>query len=95
MTNHTYTAVVVKEEERKGRKSINLTIVSTNNHHAGFGPWTANIFISMVGLPEAAWSNDDKDKKEEDDKSYLHSSSCYIQQQNHNSKQSTISDFMA
>ena len=74
------------KEEGRGRNSINLAIVSANNHYAGFGPGTANIFRKMVGLPEAAWS------KEDDDKSYLHSSSQSIQ--DHNSKQSTISDFM-
>jgi hypothetical protein len=50
-------------------------------------PGTANIFRKMVGLPEAT-SN-----KEEDDKSYLHSSSTNAHQQHH-SKQRTISDFM-
>jgi hypothetical protein len=70
-------------EEGGRRRSINLAIVSANNHYAGFGPGTANIFRKMVGLPEAAWS------KDEDDKSYLHSSSN-IQ----DPKQSTISDFM-
>jgi uncharacterized protein YecE (DUF72 family) len=74
------------KEEGRGRNSINIAIVSTNNHYAGFGPGTANIFKKMVGLPEAAWS------KEDDDKSHLHSSSQSIQ--DHNSKQSTISDFM-
>jgi DNA-binding NarL/FixJ family response regulator len=40
----------------------------------------------MVGLPEAKWN------KQEDDKSYLHSSSSNVHQWHHNSKQSTISD---
>ena len=73
--------------EGGGRKSINLAIASANNHYAGFGPGTANIFRKMVGLSEATWS------KEEDDKSYLHSSSSNVHQQHHNSKQSTLSDF--
>jgi len=77
---------VVKEEGGGRRRNINLAIVSANNHYAVFGPETANIFRKMVGLPEATWS------KEEDDKSYLHSSS-YIQQ-NHDSNQSTLSDFV-
>jgi hypothetical protein len=41
----------------------------------------------MVGLPEAMWSKKKENKKEEDDKPYLHSS--IIQ----DPKQSTISDF--
>jgi hypothetical protein len=44
----------------------------------------------MVGLPEVVWSKDeDKDKKDGDDKPYLHGSSS-MQDPN----QSTISDFM-
>jgi hypothetical protein len=57
--------------------------VSANNHYAGFGPGTANIFRKMVGLREAEWS------KDEDGKSYLHNSND-IQ----DPKQGTISDFM-
>jgi hypothetical protein len=80
-------------EERRGRrKSINLAIVSANNHYAGFGPGTANIFRKMVGLQEAQFSKDAENKKEEDDKSNLHSSSSLSIQEH--SKQSTISDFM-
>ncbi|MBV9177993.1 MAG: DUF72 domain-containing protein, partial [Nitrososphaeraceae archaeon] len=65
----------IKEEERGRRKNINLAIVSANNHYAGFGPGTANIFRKLVGLPEAEWSKYDKDNKEEEDKTHLHSSS--------------------
>jgi hypothetical protein len=63
---------VINEEGR--RKSINLAIVSANNHYAGFGPGTANIFRKMVGLPEVVWSKEYENKMEGDDKSYLHSS---------------------
>ena len=78
---------VIKEEGGgRGRRNINLAIVSANNHYAGFGPGTANIFRKMVGLPEVTWS------KEEDDKSHLHSSS--YMKQDHDSNQSTLSDFM-
>ena len=52
-----------------------------------FGPETVNIFREMIGLPEATWT------KQEDDKLHLYSSSNNIQQ-HHNSKRSTISDFM-
>jgi uncharacterized protein YecE (DUF72 family) len=84
----------IKEEGKgRGRKSINLAIVSANNHYAGFGPGTANIFRGMVGLPEATWSKDEENKKEEDHKSHLRSSSSNIQQ-HHKSNQSALSDFM-
>jgi uncharacterized protein YecE (DUF72 family) len=73
--------------EEGGRKSINLAIVAANNHYAGFGPSTANILRKMVGLSEAAWSNGEENKKEEEDTSNLHNSSIQ------DPKQSTISDF--
>jgi len=38
---------------------VNLAIVAANNHYAGFGPGTANMFRKMVGLEEVTW----KDKK--------------------------------
>src|SRR5919108_344060 len=33
-------------------KQLNLAIVASNNHYAGFGPGTANMFRKMVGLSE-------------------------------------------
>ena len=36
------------EDER-----IKLAIMTANNHYAGFGPGTVNIFRKMLGLPEA------------------------------------------
>ena len=32
---------------------IKLAIITANNHYAGFGPGTANVFRNMLGLPEA------------------------------------------
>jgi len=32
---------------------IKLAIVAANNHYAGFGPGTANVFRNMSGSPEA------------------------------------------
>src|SRR5438093_13382195 len=36
-------------------ESIKLAIVTANNHYAGFGPGTVNIFRNMLGLTEATW----------------------------------------
>jgi len=58
---------VIKQEEGGGRKNINLAIVSANNHYAGFGPGTANIFRKIVDLPEAIWNKE----QEEEQKSNL------------------------
>jgi len=32
-----------------------LAIVAANNHYAGFGPATANLFRKLVGLKEVVW----------------------------------------
>jgi hypothetical protein len=36
-------------------EGIRLAIIAANNHYAGFGPGTANIFRNMLGLPEVKW----------------------------------------
>jgi uncharacterized protein YecE (DUF72 family) len=36
-------------------EQIKLAIMTANNHYAGFGPGTVNIFRNMLGLPEAKW----------------------------------------
>jgi uncharacterized protein YecE (DUF72 family) len=83
---------VVKEEEKGGkrgrekRKNVKLAIVSANNHYAGFGPGTANIFRKIVRLPEVTW---EKEKAGEDNKSHLSGNLHH-----YHPKQSTISDFM-
>jgi hypothetical protein len=46
----------IKEEQRGARgRNVNLAIVSANNHYAGFGPETANIFRKMIGLSSLNW----------------------------------------
>jgi hypothetical protein len=42
----------IKTVEDEG---IKLAIIAANNHYAGFGPGTVNIFRNMLGLPEAKW----------------------------------------
>jgi hypothetical protein len=32
-------------------------MIAANNHYAGFGPGTANLFRKMVGLSELSWEN--------------------------------------
>jgi uncharacterized protein YecE (DUF72 family) len=44
---------------------IRLAIVTANNHYAGFGPRTANVFRNMLGLPEAKWENREKEREQE------------------------------
>jgi uncharacterized protein YecE (DUF72 family) len=60
---------------------VNLAIVATNNHYAGFGPGTANAFRKMVGLEEATWKNKKVPLTEEGKLSSI------------DTKQTTLSDF--
>jgi uncharacterized protein YecE (DUF72 family) len=64
------------EDER-----VRLAIITANNHYAGFGPGTVNIFRNMLGLPEANWRN--QNKREDDSEAHRV-----------DSKQSTLSDFL-
>jgi uncharacterized protein YecE (DUF72 family) len=43
--------------ERGKRKDVNLAMIAANNHYAGFGPGTANLFRKMVDLPELSCEN--------------------------------------
>ena len=60
-----------------------LAIIAANNHYAGFGPGTANMFRNMLGLPEAKW--DDRGIEQEQETG---------PQGDLDAKQSTLSDFL-
>ena len=78
----------VLEEERRvenDKENINLAIVSANNHYAGFGTMTANIFRKMVGLQEAQWKDNNNNDNE------IVQASPF--ERNPLSKQSRLSDF--
>ena len=66
------------EDER-----IKLAIIAANNHYAGFGPGTANVFRNMLGLPEAKWEDTVGDQEQEE-----------RSQDDLDVKQSTLSDFL-
>jgi uncharacterized protein YecE (DUF72 family) len=51
-------------KERGKRKEVNLAMIAANNHYAGFGPGTANLFRKMVGLSELSWEDQLKIKEQ-------------------------------
>jgi uncharacterized protein YecE (DUF72 family) len=65
-------------------EGIKLAIIAANNHYAGFGPGTVNIFRNMLGLPETKW---EEKEEEEQQKQQKHPS--------HDLKQRTLSDFLS
>ncbi len=60
-----------------------LAIVAANNHYAGFGPGTANVFRNMLGLPDAKWEASRIEQEQE-----------ASPQDDLDVKQSTLSDFI-
>jgi len=51
----------VEEEKKKENKELSLAMIAANNHYAGFGPGTANMFKKMVGLSEITWIHERND----------------------------------
>jgi uncharacterized protein YecE (DUF72 family) len=42
-------------DKLKNDKALKVGVVAANNHYAGFGAATANIFCKMIGLPESKY----------------------------------------
>ena len=48
----------------RGKKNeVSLAMIAANNHYAGFGPGTANLFRKMVGLSELSWEDQQQIQK--------------------------------
>ena len=69
----------VQEDEH-----IKLAIITANNHYAGFGPGTVNMFRNMIGLLEAKWEEKEMGVQKQEN-----------QYPSHESKQRTLSEFMS
>src|SRR5204863_10183795 len=62
-------------------KNVKLAIVAANNHYAGFGPGTVNMFRDMLGLLEAKWQEKEEGQAQEQE-----------HHPGHHFKQQTLSD---
>jgi uncharacterized protein YecE (DUF72 family) len=49
----------VEEGKERGRsgEEVSVAMIAANNHYAGFGPGTVNIFRTMVGQTELSWQD--------------------------------------
>jgi uncharacterized protein YecE (DUF72 family) len=47
----------IQKEHKSSAHQVKLAIVSANNHYAGFGPETANLFRKMINLPLVSWED--------------------------------------
>ena len=72
------------ENIKKVQEHTNLAIVAANNHYAGFGPGTVNIFRNMIGLPEAKWEEKEMGIQKQEE-----------QYPSHESRQRALSEFMS
>ena len=63
-------------KERGRRSEVRDAMIAANNHYAGFGPGTVNIFRNMVGLSELSWEDQQQiqeqlQQQKEQEKEYL------------------------
>jgi uncharacterized protein YecE (DUF72 family) len=47
-----------KDSNESNLSGVKFSIVAANNHYAGFGPGTVNIFRQLIGLKEVKWGNE-------------------------------------
>ena len=79
-----------KDENKEGNLSgVKYAIVAANNHYAGFGPGTVNIFRQLLGLEEVKWGDEYVSKRdlEKDDDSNRNKRVI-------KTKQTSLSDFL-
>lgn len=80
-----------KENKRGRKKEVSLAMIAANNDYAGFGPGIANLFRSMVGLPELSWTN--QQPQQQGQQSQI--SNPYVPFNDQNGKQqSRLTDFI-
>ena len=84
----------------KGKgKEVSLAMIAANNHYAGFGPGTVNIFRNMVGLSELSWEDQQQiedqlrqQKEHEQDRQSSNSNFSFSKQSK--KRQASLTEFM-
>ena len=82
-----------KDSDESNLSGVRFSIVAANNHYAGFGPGTVNIFRQLLGLEEVKWGDknvmiDSQAAKEEENDDYDHKITLI------KTKQTNLSDFL-
>jgi uncharacterized protein YecE (DUF72 family) len=77
-----------KDSEGYNLSGVKFSIVAANNHYAGFGPGTVNIFRQLLGLEEVKWGEEyiSKDDLEKDNDSKMNKGVI-------KNKQTSLTDF--
>src|SRR5215208_813212 len=88
-------------KERGRRNKVSLAVIAANNHYAGFGPGTSNLFRRMIGLSELLWANQQPQIQErlrlrqQQQEQNVEISSSNISSNNHIEKrQSSLTEFV-
>lgn len=84
---------------RGRKKRVNLAMIAANNHYAGFGPGTANLFRKIVGLCELSWENrnqlQERLELRKRQLQQLERNSSNMTPKNIKKRQSSLSEFMS
>ena len=80
---------VKRVQDENKQQQLNLAIVSSNNHYAGFGPGTANMFRKMMGLLELSWQYKMLEQQQQTDPNNSSSTP-----KSHDNEQSKLTDFL-
>ena len=93
---------VVSGNGRGKNREVSLAMIAANNHYAGFGPGTANMFRKMVGLSELSWVDQQQiqnhlqlrqqQQKEKQDQHF--SNSRIVSKKQIKNRQSSLSEFI-
>jgi uncharacterized protein YecE (DUF72 family) len=84
----------------KGKgKEVSLAMIAANNHYAGFGPGTVNIFRNMVGMPELSWEDqqqiiDQLRQQKEHEKDRQSGNSNFSFSKQSKKRQASLTEFM-
>ena len=84
--------------ERGRRNDVRDAMIAANNHYAGFGPGTVNIFRNMVGLSELSWENQPQieeqlRQRKEQEKNQLINNSNFTFSKKSKKRQTSLTEF--
>jgi uncharacterized protein YecE (DUF72 family) len=85
-------------KERGRRSEVRDAMIAANNHYAGFGPGTVNIFRNMVGMSELSWENQPQileqiQQQKEQDKDYQIGNSSIPFSKKTKKRQTSLTEF--
>jgi hypothetical protein len=93
----------VESGNRRGKnKEVSLAMIAANNHYAGFGPGTANMFRKMVGLSELSWVDQQhiqkhlqlRQQQQNENQDHHVSNSRIVSKKQIKNRQSSLSEFI-